>query len=94
MDNYGLYGLENFILKKIEEPFLKTQKCSGADIQGIEERYIKRLLDVEELASIVHEKVVEKLTDAIAEEVVSRIMVGAELGIASMERENNDEVGF
>lgn len=94
MDKYGLHGLENFIFKKIKEPFIKTQKCKRADIQGLEERYIEQLLDVEGLAPMVQAKVVDKLTDAIAEKVVSRIMVGAALGIAKTERENKEDVDF
>lgn len=86
MDNYGLLGLQNFIFKKIKQPLFGTQKVGGADIQGIEERYIERLINAEKLAPKVHDKVVEKLTDAIAENIVKRIMAGASFEIEKNEK--------
>lgn len=87
MDKYGLYGLQNFIFKEIKKPLFETQRLGGADIQGIEERYIERLLNMEDLTLEVHNKVVEKLTDTIAEKVVNRIIIGASLGIVKTKEE-------
>ena len=86
MTDYQLIGLENFISKYIKNPFLKTKKRGAYEIQGIEERYIESLLDIDELTTIVHKKVGEKLTDEIAKKVVDRIMVGVSLGL---ENENS-----
>ena len=76
MTDYNLCGLSNFIFDNIRE-LLLTDKNDRGDcykIQGIERRYLKKLIDCEYLAPIVHEKVIDKLTDKIADDIVNKIM--------------------
>lgn len=90
MINYNLYGLSNFIFDNIKK-LLLTDKNNRGDcykIQGIERRYLEKLLDCEYLAPIVHEKVVNKLTDKIADDIVNKIMFEIESQKIS---KNNDE---
>ena len=74
MTDYNLCGLSNFIFDNIQE-LLLTDKNNRGDcykIQGIERRYLEKLLDCKDLAPIVHEKVVNKLTDKIADDIVNK----------------------
>ena len=88
---YEVIGLENYINKNYKEPIYDYNDKSFHS-KNIESRYLTKTFnyDKDELTSMVHNKIMEKLSDKIADDFVNELLT--EISIAKSK--NNDEVDF